>query len=112
MNILDVGKEIVEFIKKAGEKQLLDFLLELRETILKLRAENQALRKKVGRQDNEPAAGKVVQCGKFIYSTNDPMHQRPFCLACWAFDQKLSPLMLIDDETGMQARCKTCEDRK
>lgn len=111
MNILYQGKQIVEFIKNSTEKEILDFFLELRETILKLRAENQALKKKISQHDDGPAAGKVVQYGKFIYLTSDLTHQRPYCLNCWAFDRKLVPLTLIDDGAGIQAKCKACAEQ-
>lgn len=113
MNILDEGKEIVKFIKEASENQLLDFLLDLRETILKLRAENRNLKENVRLPDeDEPAADNIVQYGKLIYSASDFMHQRPYCLTCWAFDKKLVPLTLIDNGTGVQAKCHACSTRK
>ena len=111
MNIMDEGKEIAAFIKKASERQLLDFLLELRETILKLRAENRALKEKTSQLDDESAAAKVVQYGKFIYSARDLAHQRPYCLKCWAFDQKLVALTITDEGAGIQAKCKACAER-
>jgi hypothetical protein len=111
MNIMDEGKEIVKFIKESSEKQLLDFFLELRETILKLRAENKALKEEISQREDEPAVGKVVQYGKLIYSASDSTHQKPYCLTCWAFDQKLVPLTLIDDGTGIQVKCKACAER-
>ena len=62
--ILYQGKQIVEFIKNSTEKEILEFFLELRETILKLRAENQGLKEKIRQHDDdESAAGKVVQYG-------------------------------------------------
>lgn len=113
MNILDEGKDIVKFIKGASEKQLLDFLLELRDTILKLRSENRTLKEKVRQHDDdEPEADMVVQYGKFIYLKSDTMHQKPFCLTCWAFDHKISPLMLIDVGAGLQAKCNACEAKR
>ena len=113
MNILYQGKQFAEFIKNSTEKEILDFLLELRETIMTLKAENRALKGQIGQQNDEkPSADRVVQYGKFIYSASDATHQRPYCLKCWAFERKLEPMALVDDGTGIQARCKTCVARK
>ena len=108
MNIMDEGKEIAAFIKKASEKQLLDFLLELRETILNSRAENRALKAKIKRYEEVPAAGEVIRYGKFVYSTDDSDHHKPYCLNCWAFDRKLVPMTITDDGNGVMVICHTC----
>lgn len=113
MNILYQGKQFAEFIKNSTEKEILDFLLELRETIMTLKTENRALKEQIRRQNDEmPSADRVVQYGKFIYSASDAAHQRPYCLACWAFYRKLEPMTLVDDGTGIQVKCKACADRK
>ena len=112
VNILYQGKQFAEFIKNSTEKEILDFLLELRETIMTLKAENRALKEQIRQQiDDKPSADRVVQYGKFVYSENDPDHQRPYCLKCWAFDRKLEPMALVDDGTGMQVKCKACAKR-
>ena len=112
-SILYQGKQIAEFIKGASEKEILDFMMELRESMTKLRDENRALKAKIRQcETNEPVAAKVVQYGKYVYSADDLDRQRPYCLTCWAFDQKLVPLTLIDDGAGIQAKCRGCDARR
>ena len=110
MNIIYQGKQFAEFIKNSTEKEILDFLLELRETVMTLKAENRALKEQIRQQnDDKPSADRVVQYGKFVYSENDPDHQRPCCLNCWAFDRILAPLTVSDLGSGVVAKCRICE---
>ena len=108
-NILYQGKQFAEFIKCAGEKEILDFMMELRESMTKLRDENRVLKARIEQCEvTEPVVAKAVQYGKYVYPADDPDHHRPCCLNCWAFERKLVPLTIYDNGAGVVVKCQTC----
>ena len=110
VNTLYQGKQLVEFIKNSDEKEILDFFMELRESVIRLRDENRAMKARVRQcEEDEPVPERVVQYGKYVYAEDDFDHQRPYCLNCWAFDRKLAPLTIYDNGEGVVAKCRICK---
>jgi hypothetical protein len=114
MSIMQNVRDITDLVRKLGNQELYEKLIELRDGITAMREENLELTQKIkDMTEAQDISAQLVRHGN-TYMRNLPNQpqQGPFCMTCWDADRKLINLLKgFDEVRGETIICGVCDKR-
>ncbi|QDV49569.1 hypothetical protein [Gimesia fumaroli] len=115
MSIISDVKEVTELIKKIGNQELYEKIVNLSDDIFTLREENLALKEKLKELESAfETDNKLVRHGNYycVEGHEDALNDSIYCMACWDHDRKLVNLIRESGYDGVTISCNICNSRK
>lgn len=108
MGIIDNAKDIAELIKKMGNMELYEKIIDLRDEIFSLREENLQQKEEINKLNNLlNVKQKVFYAAPYYWATIDGGKKAgPFCQKCYDTDKSL--IRLQDCKRGVW-KCLSCQ---
>jgi len=106
MGIMDNAKDIAKLIKKYGDMELYQRIVDLRDEIFDLREENLKLKKDIScLEEEKDIKDRIIWEHPYYWLKNDKNKEGPYCQKCYDENKKL---IRLQNSSKGEWRCLVC----